>query len=102
MLIAQRSDKSLPFWRSRKARFFLAWIYFQQQSRAIQVAGIAGWSDDIRQERLLLYQIFSKSCVGFQALNILCIRVSAISNKGASKVKKGYLGKHQFKKDRHS
>ena len=54
MLIAQPSEKSLPFGRSRHARFLRTGIHFEQQGRAIQVGGIAWGSNDVGRQALLL------------------------------------------------
>jgi|SRR5258708_1358103 hypothetical protein len=70
MLIAQHPDQFFPFWRGRKAWLPLAWIHFEQQCGAIQVARIAGGSDHICRKGCVLNQICRQSRVGFQTSGV--------------------------------
>src|SRR6266567_561252 len=70
MLIAQSSEKLFPFVGSSKTWFLLDRVHLEQQSRAIQVAWIAGGSDHICREICLLNQLCRESRIGFQASDI--------------------------------
>ena len=56
MLITQSSDELSPLIGSSQTGFLLDRVHFEQQCRAIQVAGIAGGSDHVCREVRLLNQ----------------------------------------------
>src|SRR5579885_671950 len=70
MLIAQNADQLFPFCGSGIARLTLIGVNLEQQSRAIQVARIAGWSNHVSGEGRSLNQISHQPTICFQASSV--------------------------------